>query len=235
MASASDEDALIVTLQERLGDAINDVLAEGAPLPSDPVTAVALRLLQQKPPSEGADAVRQVLFSCARTIRECQNILDAQHPSPVAPPSRSGFLQTLSKLVGPMPDHSWRDEWTVLNQETARLHGWDIPTKEDLAGDGKFSVSTKFRNYASQISYKVDRGWEQDDAEAHVALSGVCCIALADSIKNQKDCFAASVHALYNALARASQKADPDLNTNCSNWESNQETDRRLGGNQDQK
>ena len=120
--------------------------------------------------------------------------------------TRSGFLLTLNETIGPIPcDRTWCDEWVDLNVETARLKGYPIPSTEALSGDGKFSVATKLRNYQSQLDFKASLGWACEDSEAHVALSGVCTLALAASVQERSSRFAASVHALYAALARASE------------------------------
>ena len=119
-------------------------------------------------------------------------------------PSRSNFLFTLSELVGPPPiAGDWRDEWVSLNQETARVKGWKLPSAEDLSGDGKRGVAAKLRTYQHQVDFKVARGWTVENASTHVALSGVCSTVLGLSIQERSTRYAASAHALCDALAEA--------------------------------
>ena len=174
--SRSDEweERAVAQLQEKLSAAVSDVLANLHTLRVDPATAVALHLLRNANPVSplGEDthtAVRQMVLGCSRTIRAGREFLD-QHTQVVMPSTRSSFLMTLVELIGPAPEEtSWRDEWIGLNQEVARLRGWQIPSNEQLSGDGKFALETKLRNYKHQVDYKRELGWDEEDAKVHVA------------------------------------------------------------------
>jgi hypothetical protein len=75
-----------------------------------------------------------------------------------------------------------------------------------LVRTGTFHYHTKLETYAHQVTYKTESGWTREDAQAHVALSGVCSSVLAESIKKKDPRFAASVHALYTALAHTARR-----------------------------
>ena len=213
----------VASLETQLSAAATEVLtaAEEKARPDDLATAVALRLLMHNSDRAGgvalgtealraldgddqAEGLRRALFGCARTIKSCQEHLEREDTQHARNSTRSSYLISLVELIGPQPAHDWRDEWVALNQETARMRGWNVPSEADLTGDGKFAIKTKLKTYKHQVAYKCERGWFEEDAMAHVALSGVCDIALAASIRRHSPSFAASVHALYNALARAS-------------------------------
>lgn len=126
--------------------------------------------------------------------------------------SRACFLFTVDELVGPVPDRTWQDEWASLNVEAARLNGWDTDMAAREAGPGgKFSFETKLATYQNQIDFKRSQGWSQADAEAHVALSGVCTAAISAGLKDRSRRFAASTHALCGSLARACALAHHDV------------------------
>ena len=66
-------------------------------------------------------------------------------------------------------------------------------------------MEVKLRTYQHQVDFKTASGWTLEDAEAHVALSGVCCVAISKGLAEELPTFAASTHALCNALARAAK------------------------------
>ena len=165
--------------------------------------------------AQDTEAVRAMMLNCARMIRKGQQLLEKREQGredSVRGSTRSGFLMMLDELIGPKPeDRTWHDEWMELNQETARLRGFPIPTEAMLTGDGKYAAATKLKTYQSQVDFKTERGWSLEDAEAHVALSGVCMTAISDSIRQRSSRFAASAHAVYDALALAAQRQAQEL------------------------
>ena len=151
-------------------------------------------------------AVRATLLRCSQFTKRAHAFLE-EHDKSVTPRStRSGYLHTLEDLIGPAPsDRTWRDEWVTLNLETAKARGWPAPTAEALIGEGSRSIQSKLGNYPDQVQFKTERGWSQEDAEVHTALSGVCGVSLCRSIEEHSKRYAASVHAVNAALVNAAQ------------------------------
>ena len=138
---------------------------------------------EPSPEDADDDTVRQMMLSAVQVILEGKQCLKAKG-STKAGSTRAGFLRALEEIIGPPPeDRTWRDEWVDINQKTAALRGWPVPTEEQLTGDGKFSLEKKLQNYSFQVEYKLRLGWDREDAEAHVALSGVTATAISDGIR----------------------------------------------------
>ena len=138
---------------------------------------------EPSPEDADDDTVRQMMLSAVQVILEGKQCLKAKG-STKAGSTRAGFLRALVEIIGPPPeDRTWRDEWVDINQKTAALRGWPVPTEEQLTGDGKFSLEKKLQNYSFQVEYKLRLGWDREDAEAHVALSGVAATAISDGIR----------------------------------------------------
>ena len=124
--------------------------------------------------------------------------------------TRSGYLLSLDDVIGPDPENTtWRDEWKDLNLEVAKRRKADLAASEVEPG-GKYHYETKLSNYSHQVQWKVEHGWSKEDAEAHVALSGICSHVLGDYIRKEDDRFAASAHALERALRHAAWLQDDD-------------------------
>ena len=93
----------------------------------DPVLAAALHLLRQSTSStSGARTsvapLRVELRRLYAAIADCHDSLDSLQRSRdrVMSTSRSGFLRTITDLVGPHPeDRTWRDEWPELTKAQA--------------------------------------------------------------------------------------------------------------------
>ena len=127
-------------------------------------------------PLTGADveAVRSMMLNAVKMLRAGQHFLDVYGPGKQMVSTRAGFLMALDEIVGlPINGRDWREEWVDLNQEVARLRKWRVPELEDLTSEGKFSVEKKLASYDYQVQYKLQLGWTREDAEAHVALSGL--------------------------------------------------------------
>ena len=117
-------------------------------------------------------ALRRLLLASSIMIKQTTEHLEAlaveqaKHMPPERGSSRSGFLLTISEQIGPPPsDRKWRDEWVDLNEECARIRGWDKdpnnPWAKDREGarkmtaEGKFSYENKLKTYDHQVQFKV--------------------------------------------------------------------------------
>lgn len=49
-------------------------------------------------------------------------------------------------------------------------------------------------------------GWDMEDAQAHTCIAGVCGIVVTEHLSRKSNKFAATTHALCDALARSARK-----------------------------
>ena len=107
-------------------------------------------------------------------------------------------------IVGPPPsDRTWVDEWAQLNVEQAELDGvGDAFARASLyRHGGAEDIAVKLKQYRDAVDWKVRAGWQPRHAEAYTLIS--CCgvSALARALAEGDDIYAASTHAVCEALA----------------------------------
>ena len=112
-------------------------------------------------------------------------------------------LEALEAAVGPRPplaSRKWWDEWTELRMAEA-AHTGQQPINPTMFGPGgERSIKALLRQYAAGLSWMVDAGWAPLQASAVMLLLACGSAALGHSIRNKSDTFAASAHALFDAL-----------------------------------
>jgi hypothetical protein len=206
MGAPLSEDAYVESVEAVLLEPINQCMAV---CPPDPARFIGEVCLKRQIESGGSDDVRRIIECCTELIRLGQGRLESLHEKEqhAVPSTRSGFLLTLSELVGNKPsDRTWHAEWVALNLETARVRGFPVQDVAEYSGEGKYSYSTKLRTYDHQVQFARSHGASLDDAEASVALGGVCSSIIADSVRNRSARYAASAHALYTSVCNAAQR-----------------------------
>ena len=136
-------------------------------------------------------------------------------PQPFAVPP---FLEedeqhlSITDVVGPKPPtRSWQDEWVAMNMEQA-VHDGEAQFAEEarFGPEGAESIAAKTAEHADDISWKVDDGWAEDDATAHTLLSIAGVSALARALREHDAAYAASCHAMNEALTARARKMRVD-------------------------
>ena len=108
--------------------------------------------------------------------------------------------------VGPPPtDRSWREEWVDAWMERKRLLGQAAERSNYEAG-GRNSIEAMIRTAAPGIDWKVAHGWPREQAEAYMLVSGGIGAPLAAAIRERSGRYAASTHAMCDALAGAARR-----------------------------
>ena len=143
---------------------------------------------------------------------------DENEPPTAASTRALRSLELLEARVGPDPRRSWRDEWVDLQFAGVRRRmadepdGQEIIARMDEMQEVHDTISEIFREggqYApdqvlreaprrASVDWKLERGWDRDDAEGYTLLLSSFKTILRDVYGNAK--FAASARTLYGAI-----------------------------------
>ena len=112
----------------------------------------------------------------------------------------------MERAVGPKPTgRMWRDEWVDMWMERGRMESAGWPRSQFEAG-GANSIEVLLREDAADIQWKVDHGWPRADAEAYHLITGCVGAPLAAAVRERSDRYAASTHAVCDALAQRARQ-----------------------------
>ena len=138
-----------------------------------------------------------------------------QEKTPTAASTRAlRALELLEARVGPDPRRSWRDEWAGLQfarlrqafegdpDEQANLAQLDRLRDRLLVafardGTGQRSIDPPTR---ASIDWKLERGWDRDDAEGYTLLFASFKSTLGEALRGNAEEFTASARTLYGAI-----------------------------------
>ena len=113
------------------------------------------------------------------------------------------LVTSIERAVGPCPtDRTWQDEWVAMRIERMKLEGKNFDPATFQKG-GVNGYDKVIKNATKSVQFKVDLGWGQADAEAYSAVVQGCSAAIATSIKEKSNRYAASVHMMTRVLAKA--------------------------------
>ena len=107
----------------------------------------------------------------------------------------------ISRAVGPKPEgRTWRDEWWAALEERYRIRGEEYEYHE--------SQETHYvlRVHQPAVEFLVQSGWPRDRAEAYVCISAGIPHAVAATVADRSNRYAATVHLVCDALAERAAK-----------------------------
>ena len=119
------------------------------------------------------------------------------------------------QIIGTKPSRSWQSEWVAMNVEQALLDGEEaFATSARFKDAGEESVEVKLIEHNEEIQRKVAGGWSLQHAQAHTLISAHGVPALARALGDADSTYAASTHAICEALAsRAVTMVEDGTNT----------------------
>lgn len=125
-----------------------------------------------------------------------------EHEEPAPTWARSlRAIEEVVAAVGPKPrERSWWHEWAALRMaESAHAGEADVDPASFLPG-GDRSIKGLLRVYAAGLSWMVDAGWSPLHGSAVMLLLAGGTATLGHAIRTRSPHYAASVHALMEAL-----------------------------------
>jgi hypothetical protein len=111
-------------------------------------------------------------------------------------------VESLVEAVGPRPacGRKWWHEWGSMREAEAERTGQQPVDVRSFGPGGERSIKALLREYAAGLSWMVDAGWAPLQASAAMLLLSCGSAALGHSIRERSPAFAASAHALLDAL-----------------------------------
>ena len=110
-------------------------------------------------------------------------------------------MEQVQAAVGPRPAaRKWWDEWTQLRTVETKLTLHIEVDPQSFQPGGDRSIKALLRQYAAGLSWMIDAGWAPLHASAAMLLLACGSTAIGDTIRNGSPEFAASTHALFDAL-----------------------------------
>jgi hypothetical protein len=113
-------------------------------------------------------------------------------------------IELLQAAVGPRPARPWWQEWAELRMEEARITSQQgVAVVADVSSyqpGGERSIGALLRQYAGGLSWMLDAGWPLTHAASTMLLLACGSSAIGMSIRQGTPTFAASAHALADAL-----------------------------------
>jgi hypothetical protein len=101
----------------------------------------------------------------------------------------------------------YRYEWVDAFMERDRLEG-QSGTRSSYEAGGANSVEATIKDAAADIERTVKAGWPREQAEAYELIYGYISAPLAAAVRERSDRYAASTHAVCEALEAAGGRAD---------------------------
>ena len=78
--------------------------------------------------------------------------------------------------------------------------------RSNFEAGGVESIEATLRNLATSFQWKVDHGWPRADAEAYTLITAAVAAPLAAAVRERSDRYAASTHAVCDALAQRARQ-----------------------------
>lgn len=191
------------SIEEALGEAVNDVIGRESPAPLHRMsTFLAQRSLGDRPSVAALrHFLREIDAVAQGAKRSLESLQEAGHKT-----SRACYLKALSEIIGPDPRpadwhalrswrDSWRDDWRRMYLEYMGMtaepeSGWQAVEDDHAA------------KFAGSITMRTDqRGWSYGAAEAYTWLSSVeARNPMARALREGSSEFAAATYALCSSL-----------------------------------
>ena len=202
MENSMEDEARCLTrlqavLEPVLSDAVEKAVLERT---DDPLTHCASHLIEAAISSGDLAQVRRTLASLQEGLKLAHEKL--AELVPMEPPtSRAGHLHTLDDLIGERPtDRTWKDEWVPMKMESNRRQGKAHMADEAYVREHE-SLDSTVHSLQSAIGRATAVGWPTERAEILRVLSNPAVNAiLARALAHRDDSYAASTHALFNAI-----------------------------------
>ena len=111
------------------------------------------------------------------------------------------------QAVGSKPaGRTWQDEYVDMWTERGRLESAREWPRSQFEAGGVNSIEAWLRNLAAHVQWKVDHGWPRADAEAYTLIASCVGAPLAAAVRERSDRYAASTHAVCDALAQRARQ-----------------------------
>lgn len=110
-------------------------------------------------------------------------------------------LERLEARVGPCPQgRRWWEEWPTMRATEALLTTGNLVDPRTFTSGGTHSIKALLRHYAAGLQWMVDAGWSPLHSSTAMLLLACGSAAIGRSIRRDSSDFAASAHALSDAL-----------------------------------
>ena len=111
-------------------------------------------------------------------------------------------IELLTEAVGPPPadGRKWTHEWAAMRTAEALHTGQAPPDARTFLPGGERSIKALLQKYAAGLSWMIDCGWSPVHASCTMLLLACGSSAIGASIRARSSEFAASAHALCDAL-----------------------------------
>ena len=93
----------------------------------------------------------------------------------------------------------------TMMMERARVEGQSW-TRSMFEPGGSSSIEVFLKQQAAPIQWKVDQGWPREQAEAATLITAAVNASLAASVRDRSDRYAASAHAVFEAMSGAARR-----------------------------
>tara|TARA_B110001452_G_scaffold238092_1_gene218368 strand:+ start:69 stop:1718 length:1650 start_codon:yes stop_codon:yes gene_type:complete len=152
------------------------------------------------------DHVRASFQQAQALVTAAQEALGMLGGDPARGAARTGFLASLHELLGPPPDHTWRDEWVALRAEVKWRQG-DTTAPDEALVRSTEGVEHWCNIVKGGVARLVERGWPQEEAEAYMVLAPQSN-AMAVALRRHEPRYAASTYCMSNALFEAQRRQE---------------------------
>lgn len=110
-------------------------------------------------------------------------------------------IETVETYVGPRPvGRSWWDEWPALRRAESSSTTAEAIDDAAFGRGGSHSIKVLLSQHAASLSWMVDAGWTPLHASITMLLLACTAAAIGRAIRNRSPAFAATVHALTDAM-----------------------------------
>ena len=122
-------------------------------------------------------------------------------------------IETVETYVGPRPvGRAWWNEWPALRRAESSSTTSEVIDDAAFGRGGSHSIKVLLSQHAASLSWMVDAGWTPLHASITMLLLACTAAAIGRAIRDRSPAFAATVHALTDAMrqrARMVRSAAP--------------------------